>query len=390
MTIKEDIEKSIKVISQKTGKNIEELMKEFEKEYQIALGFDPTASEESKMKSGLQRFISSYRKALQSKSDVIEGVFIGYTTKRDMVNKQRTDAMTAYNANKQLAIEKHYVKMGVIDDNGTMREIVQPLYRTTQAEFEKLQDWQIKQKFVEDPNGYLIKDKKKYSGKEIPLNEFRKTIYGIAKKKDGKDFLKMELQLRGDNTNIAIPLFTRVKFGGFVTQGSTPSLLKVNDINGFSITPETSVSDEEIKKILEIYYKDSMINLFGINTFLDKHEGEWSPLMAAKVIVTEIMPLNPKNKVQVIKVEDDTMPLQDNEGNPVPPITCFLAKEYKINFPEKAEVIIIGSPSRNEKGIVISVYGVYVPKAYKNSIPIIKPIEEVSNNEVIEEWNQNQ
>lgn len=390
MAITEDIGLAIKTISVKTGKTTEELMKQFETELQIVSGFDPTASEENKMKSGLQRFISSYRKALQAKSELLEGVFIGYSAKRDMVGKLREEAMAAFNANKQLAIEKHYVKMGVIEENGTMREIVQPLYRSTQADFEKLQDWQIKQKFIEDDNGYLLKAGKKYSGNIVPINEFRKSVYGIAKKVGTKDFVKMELQLRGDNTNVAIPLFTRIKFGGFVTQGSTTQLMKVNDVTGFSITPEVAIGDEEIKKIIDLYYKDSIINLMGIDNFLAKHNGEWSPIMAAKVTVTEIVPLNPKNKVQVIRIEDDTMPLQDAEGKPIPPITCFLAKDYKINFPEKAEVIIIGSPSKNEKGAIISIYGVYVPKAYRNSIPITKPIEQLSNDEVIDVWNPNQ
>ena len=370
------LDELINIIAKGTGKNVEDLKKEFDetltKNKEAMKGWN----EEAIIGFTMNSFQAQYRKMLTSKGQLYEGVFIGsHMQRRTRNQKAYDDIMDYYKKKPDDAITKKMVKISM-DENG--EQIVKPLFFSSQDDFVKKQDWQIKNEFEESGEGILTKNGKTYIGKEITPDGKEKTVFGFIQTEDNK-FVKMELKLRKKNVDVDIPLFTIVKFKGFKLQSSTDEYIKLNDSGEFAPIVVRELEDNEVETFLNNLYKERFYTLDQIEEVAKKVSEEFNGFGITKAMVMEIPPIVTKTGSGLINITDETMPLLDEEDNPIMPIPCWTPADMRINFPERVQIYVIGVPrlgDENKKSI--SVCGLYVPKIFRNSIPEKESIETVS------------
>ena len=325
-TVKETLEK----ISEKTGNSVEKLQGELTTILENFKKLAPSESEEQLKAMSINRLVSQYRKQMLSKGDKFEAFFIGMGNRFDMVKKKREAILSVANTNPEKALEDK-----MIDKDGN------PLFWESAEKVAKMADWQ-----------------KKNLGTKMPETDFKRSLFGIINI-DGK-FVKLELRTRGNNSEVIPKMFTKVSFTGFkLDNASTDTKIVMNDSGVFNpIESEEKVDESALLKILGDVHKNESISLNQLDEFIDAHNGEYNPLMVAKVNVIEISAHTTKGGSNIINVSDDTVDLEDI-------FTCWLPEYIGLNFPETAEIFIIGTPKRGDNGISIGLSGVYVPKIFR-------------------------
>jgi len=295
------------------------------------------ASDEYKKEYAIRKLVASYRKVLASGAQTWKGVIIGATGRMNMVARRRRDAEKYFRENPEEAIKK-----GITDKDGN------PLHYATPEELEKMPDWMAKR-----------------IGTLLPKEDWQRTAFGVVKAKE--EWRITQLRLRGENTKVKIPMFTQLTFNALELQSSTEELAKLNDAGTLNFNVEKELSDKEVKNLLQTKFKDNVITISQFDEFCEKHQ-EWGRFAIIKAIITEINPQPTSMGSQMIRIEDSTMDFLDDKGDVVPPIVCFVDEEM-ITFPERSEVYIVGQPNVTDRGKNIGVFGIFVPKTFRNLVP---------------------
>jgi len=338
----------IEMVMTKTGKQKEELHKELD---EIFSSLDKSLPENVRKKFAINRFTATYRKILSSNAQIFEGVFIGGTGAFDLVAKRRREALELFKTNPEKAI-----KQGITDNNGV------PLRWASEKDQKRMQKWQ-----------------KDQLGKPLPEEDIQRTLIGVVKieKESGSSkYIQMRFKARGRNTEVNPPTGIPVKYNGLMTKKSTEDLAYINDAGElkFTVIGET-LKSEQMETLIKGAFKNQIINLSQFDTYCQQHQ-EWERMVAVKATVVEIVPRPMASGNQIIRIQDETMNFLDSEGNVIPAITCWVPEWIPINFPEGSEVWVIGQNNMSDKGKSISVYGIYVPDAFKNMVPTPKKISE--------------
>jgi len=346
-----DVMGTIEKIVAKTNKKTEELENELNDEFNK---LDPSISEKDRKSMAFSRFRASYRKILSSKGEEVEIVFIGATNALDMVKKRRATAQAIVDKNPETAI-----KEGMVNKEGEL------LYYIPQDKFEKLQGWKIKQDYIQSEEGTLIdKTGIKWIGKVIPKEDFQKTAFGAVKFESGK-IIPAIVSFRKENSKIPIPMFKWTKVDVFKKQTSSETLLLFNDSGTTEFKNETELKEDEILSLFETTFKKYNLVLGSYKEWCESHSN-FNDFAIMKVVVNEILLPTGRLTNSMLRVDDDTMEFDDEEGNIIPPYACFLSEHIKIDFPEKAEIWMIGKPGTNDRGSTIAVSGIYSKEVYRN------------------------
>jgi hypothetical protein len=326
-------------ICQKANKSEKEIENELNEEYNK---LDTTIPEETRKRMSLMRLIASYRKIWSSSSEVFEGMFIGVTASFDFVAGKRKSAIDFYNENPDEA-----VKRGITDIDGN------PLYFAVEQEITKMPEW-AKQRI----------------GQKLPETDIQSIAYGFVNMEGSA--IPVQLRIRGDNTKVKIPMFTPVKFNGLKLKSSTEKLYRINDSGELKIQ-ETGkkFGDEQIIKMLKEGFKEYFIKLSDIPEYCSKNT-EFGRFAIFKVLVTDIVPTKLIN--QLIRIEDESLDILDQNGEPVPPVAAWVPEHILLNFPIKSEIFIVGQPNVNERGSSVNIYGIYVPAYIKKIVETPKKI----------------
>lgn len=360
-------EKVLETIMKKTGKSKEEIQKEIGEIYNNLPGEIPEAE---RKELAVRRLIASYRKQLSSRAESFNTVFLGAMNKMDMVRNRRKEALKFYNEDSEEAIKKGVVRIE--------EEKAIPLFIEKQSNFEKMQKWMKELRFEPDPNGPLVDgDGKKWIGKSMPENDFQRLCLGVTVK-DG-NIIPFTLRLRGDNCDKDVPLFHKGTFSAVKLRSSTDTYLKLNDAGEFGFKIQEEVSEDEIQKIFGTL-KTRFITIQQIPEYV-KQNTSFDGYSIIKAILTEINPRITSAGSQMIRIEDDTVAITDDEGNIAPATTCFLNDPRQLVVPEGSEIYIIGQPRVTEKGTTITVLGIYARKIFRNMVPNTLPAEKPSGEE---------
>jgi hypothetical protein len=346
----------LQAISNKTGKTEEELKIELNKEFE---SLDKNIPEETRKAIATNRLTAMYRKELSSRGAIYEGIFIGANSPMDLIAAKRRAAMELFKKDRDSAIRQK-----ITDVNG------EPLFFATEKELEKMPEWA-----------------KKKLGKPMPKNDIQRLVVGAVKVKqenETEEWIPMYFRVRGENTKVIIPTNIQVNFPALKLESSTSELVRFNDAGKLQInTIGEELNDEQIKGLYIKLFKNHIITLSQIDTFVQQHQ-EFERFAIIKALVTEIVPMMASTGSQIIRIEDETVEFVDAQGNIVPPMTCFVSDHIKIDFPERSEIYVVGQPNITDRGKNINVLGIYTPKIFRNSVPSNKP--EISEEEVVHKW----
>lgn len=337
----------IEMVMNKTGKQKEELHKELDEIYS---GLDKSLPENVRKKFAINRFTAIYRKILGSDAQVFEGVFIGGTNAFDLVSKRRTEALELFKTNPEKAIREK-----ITDSNGV------PLRWAKKEDIAKMQKWQ-----------------KDQLGKPLPEEDIQRTLIGVVKmgKENESKYIQMRFRARGRNTEVNPPTGIPVKYNGLETKKSTEDLAYINDAGELRFTPiGEELKSEQMETLIKGAFKNQIINLSQYEAYCQQHQ-DWDRMVVIKATVVEIVPRPVASGNQIIRIQDETMQFLDSEGNVIPAMTCWVPELIPINFPEQSEIWVFGQNNMTDKGKSISVYGIYVPDAFKNTMSTPKKISE--------------
>lgn len=387
MEMKELLEK----LTQRTGKSKDELNKELNTTYdkfkngnaQQPEKFRKTDEEIKQM--AIRNFHASYRKELTSRGTQFECTFFSCSAVNrekgvgDMVAKRRREAFEYHHDHPEKALEKGIVKIAPeeVKDGDTViirKGEVIPLQYDTQEKFSDMQDWLIKANYEEDEKGILVKNGVKYIGRPLPKTKFQRTVIGKGKKvgEPDSEYRAISVILRDKNVDVFIPTFVPVICSLYIKKASTSSQYVCNDSGAFvpKISGDELVEGQVLEDLTKLY-GDNKLELKDFDEKVGARPNDWNFLVWVKATITNIVPTT-GDKSQQIEIEDDTMEMFDKEGNPIGPLTCWLADHIKLNAPERSEVYIIGNPKikETEKATYknISINGMFVPQIFRNTV----------------------
>jgi len=326
-------------------------VEEIEKEFQIVKGRIsneiPESSEDEKEVLALKRLAISYKKQLRSPAVGFNGIILGAEDTRDIVAKQRKDALDFFSENPQLAISQ-----GVVNENGT------PL--------DTRKEWSTGKLNI----GF---------GKPLPEHLFMRKIFGVAyKTNEEPKFFTMSIN--GDVCNTTIPLMKPVRFMGIdKSQDDIVYTLNSSSFTTFDIDEKTECPD--IKELIEKYLDVAKIS--ELEDYHKQNKEDYNRVVAVEATVSSLN-LEPTafgSRIMNIEDGDDIMNLE-SKG-----ITCWISKDINIDFAEGSKVYIIGKTSQgklkdeignvtDEDGdITINVMSVYpTVKIQRPDIDLIKEI----------------
>lgn len=337
---KEDVNKELKALY--------ELIKDMEFD-----GKTPEETEAIKKEMATKRFITLYRKLLSSTVETFTGVFIGESGSMDMVAKRRKEAGELFKNDPQKAISK-----GITDSHGI------PLYFATEEQQKTMPVWA-----------------KKRVGKPLPETDIQKWTIGLVDIKEKT--IPMIFRIRGDNTKTVLPLFKQIKFNGVSLQSSTEELARINDAGSLNIRVEKSLSDIEIEAMFKKYFKNQIITLEQMEKFVQQHQ-EFNRFAIIKADIVSINPIPLANGTTIVNISDNTLSFIDAKGNILRGVTCWVPEYINIDFPENAEIWIIGVPNVNERGKSINAMGIYTPTMFKNYVPT--KVDSIQKNTTEDDW----
>lgn len=349
-----EVKDLLTIISKKTGKTEEVLKTELDK---IFDDIDDSIKEDDRKIMATNKLRSSYRKQLASKGKQYKIIPIADANTFDMVGKARKQAIEEAAANPIIAEQQN-----LLNEKGD------PLYNTTQQKFNDMTDWQMDQRFEQHEKGHLQDAAGKlYRGKKMPEHDYNKTV--IVAVQTDKGWEPCALRIRGNNTFVKLP----TDFGVYTIVGYEPKsseegnrLLNDNRELKFKPTGE-KLSEEKIISLLENEFSEHAMLLDDMIQWCQDNT-DFNRFAIMKVMVSEIIPNDEGKSWQIIKVEDDSMGFEDENGDIVQPITVFLPGDKEITFPERSEVYLIGQPNVNDKGKSIGGMGFYVPAMYRDMI----------------------
>ena len=339
--------------------------------------------EEKRKAIAMNRVINAHRKELSSRGAREPIVILGCMGTLDMTAKKRRIAKLEFEKDPENA-----VKRGITDAKGN------PLNYCKKDAFAKLQSWMVKQRFEESETGrYVDKKGNKWAGKVIEEtgitvdghyikkdSNWSNTVVGAyLTEKEGKvHYDPAIIRIRGENTNVELPINQLVTAMLFKREGKTDSgMTQFNDSGTLSFSPyKRKITDKEMTHIYEKVFKKTNMQLGELEEWTSEHTG-FGEFCTCFLTVNEIVPIETKNNSQMINVVDETLSLEDDEGNVSSGITAFVnEKVSKHTPPENSECYVIGSPSSSDKGNLLSIWGLYVPKYVRDMNGIAEPKEE--------------
>jgi len=358
----------VSLISKKAGIPEKEIQAELDKHFET---LDKEIPEADRIAMSVRKIRSYYRKELSSNAVEFTIRVLGSTGVIDMVKKRIKDAIELSKTNPSLASQRN-----VVDEMG------KPLYNASQVKFEKMAAWQVEQQFVENDKGHLSTFKiekgadgkstfsktvmAKYVGKPLPETDLKRTIF-ITTKKDGVD-VPGTFFLRGKNTAVEVPKdFREYKVMGILQKSSSDTFVKINDSKKTVLEPVGEApTEKELMTLFNVTLKAKKLDMCDFDEWCQQNQSDFNRFAIMNVIVTDIIPTTSDSGWQVVKVEDDTLELEDAEGNVIQPITTFMSPQMEIDFSERSEIVLIGQPGVNDKGKSISALGIYVPEMFRD------------------------
>lgn len=345
----------IKEISEKTGTTEEVLKKEFGEIFADMKSKVSEGTSDDKIQSmATNKLLSSYRKQLLSNGEKFEGIFIGAGGVFDMVKKRRQLLLDKYAEDPEKAIEEKMVEIE--------NDIAYPLQWAPKDDVAKMIG----------PNEW----KKKNLGKRLPETDFKRTLYGVVKTKDG--LIKMQMSIRNKNSNVMPKMFSVCTFIGFNLRTSTNEMIYLNDSGLFAPKYTDELSEAAVIDIIDKIYKNDFLELSQVQEFIDSHANEFNPLMISKVSVVELSPMKTKTNSSMVIVADDSIPIDVT-------FACWIPEDIELDFPETSEIYIVGSPRLYEGKYSISIAGIFVPELYRSMVTATK--EDVGKkSEIVGKW----
>ena len=167
----------------------------------------------------------------------------------------------------------------------------------------------------------------------------------------------------------------------FKREGKTESgMTQFNDSGTLNFSPyKRKITDKEMTHIYEKVFKKTNMQLGELEEWTSEHTG-FGEFCTCFLTVNEIVPIETKNNSQMINVVDETLSLEDDEGNVSSGITAFVNEKVSKHIPpENSECYVIGSPSASDKGNLLSIWGLYVPKYVRDMNGITEPKEDDAN-----------
>lgn len=374
----------LKQIMKKTGITSEQIKVEIKAEFSK---ISDSVPEDKRKAIAMNKVINAHRKELSSRGAREPIVILGSMGTLDMTAKKRRIGKLEFEKDPENA-----VKRGITDSAGN------PLNYCKKDAFAKLQSWMVKQRFEESETGrYVDKKGNKWAGKVI--EETGITVDGHYIKKDsnwsnmvvGAYLTEKEgkvhydpaiIRLRGENTNVELPINQLMTAMLFKREAKSESgMTQFNDSGTLSFSPyKRKITDKEMTHIYEKVFKKTNMQLGELEEWTSEHTG-FGEFCTCFLTVNEIVPIETKNNSQMINVVDETLSLEDDEGNVSSGITAFVNEKVSKHIPpENSECYVIGSPSASSKGNLLSIWGLYVPKYVRDMNGIIEQKEDTNVN----------
>jgi len=345
--LKKDLEKL--GIEEKEIDSIYSLLLEEEKK------LHPDLSEEDQEKNAVRLLRIRFRRQLRSPAVPFEGIVLGATGIINTTMKRQQQARDYYKENPQKAVDE-----GFTDEDGNPLDNLK-VFSTGRA----------------NPNyGRPLKDR------------FLRNVFGVAihmgKEERPRPFF---LTLNDEQTKMDVPINKPVKFRAIdrTPDGSNKLILNGSTVTKFEkIEKKLPDAKEIIEKILS-NYKVELANLREAH-----EEKKEDPL---RIIITEgdvvSVELSSSSINSRVILDDESIPLIDENGKVKRGTTCWVPAHIPINFSERSRVLVIGQTgegafydeeerrfvTRPGKGeIQINVLGIIPLEGY-TEIPEIRDIQ---------------
>lgn len=397
----------LKQIMKKTGITSEQIKSEIKTEFNK---ISDSVPEDKRKAIAMNKVINAHRKELSSKGSREPIAILGSMGALNMVAKKIRVAKAEFEKD-----PKNAVKRGITDSKGN------PVNYCKKDQFGKMKSWMVKQRFEENENGrYTDAKGNKWAGKIIEETGCYKDVntketvgYNKEKLANGEiEYIKRDsnwsnmviaayltekegkvhydpviMRVRGENTKVELPMNQLVTAMFFKREGTTESgMLQFNDSGTLNFLPyKRKITDKEMTHIYEKVFKKTKMQLGELEEWASEHTG-FGEFCTCFLTVNEIVPIETKNNSQMINVVDETLSLEDSEGNVSSGITAFVNEKVSKNIPpENSECYVIGSPSSTDKGSLLSIWGLYVPKYVRDMNGIKDTPEPATNNTIPKE-----
>jgi len=289
-------------------------------------------------KYAVNRLHAYVKRELSSPAVKLEGYVLGLTDITDYgAQRMYDEAKALYEANPQQAINE-----GVVDAEGN------PIY--TKPEWRK---------------GQIIK----------PEESKGRTAILLAKREGEENFKKAFLKLAGDKINLEIPLFTPVIFRANMSQKSTDDLLLLNSstVTEFQATGEMLDDLTPIISDLKRCFGENMVTPSELKEWHLKNQDDINRVAIIKATISDLRFTRDDVRSNILELDDINMGLDPDD---IERITCWVPKEFKINFKVGTpDVIIVGRTGMDEnENINVNAYGIWCPKIWRNGDHEPEPI----------------
>jgi len=287
-------------------------VEEIEKEFELVKGKIskevPDASEDDKNTLALKRLAISYKKQLRSPAVGFKGIILGAEDARDIIAKQRKDALDFFNENPQLAISQ-----GVVNESGIPLD-TRKTWNSGKANM-----------------GY---------GKPLPASLFMRKIFGVASKgTDEQKFFSMSMN--GDVCNREIPLMTPVRFMG-IDKSQDDKTYVLNSSSFTTFDNDDSIKLPEVKELIEKYL--DVVKFSELQEYHNQNKDDYNRTIAIEgtVCSLNLEATSVGSRIMVIEDGDNIMDL-DSKG-----VTCWVPGSINIDFAEGSKVYVLGRTSQGK------------------------------------------
>ena len=316
------------IVQAKDKFNEKEIRKEYDK-FLVDTRANCDGDEAAIIARALKRTMLYFKKQLRSPAVMFQGIILAAGQARDLISKQRDQAIASYKADPDAAIRN-----GVVSVEG---EVITPLdSRPTWA------------------NGKANPS----FGKPLPEHSWLRTVYGVGAV-DGETPRFFIMNLNGERgKDMEIPLHTPVEFKAVNKTEATDTHMKMNASAYTTFEPWADSTMPGVMDVINTFCKDNVVD---INNLEDWHKSNETNFNRFCIVKGDILTLNPEPTSfgsYVMSLDSD-----DWESEPT---MCWVDGAVNIdNLAEADEVVVFGSTSKgidsdgNPRDVSINVMGIH-------------------------------
>jgi len=292
--------------SEKLSISVDEIGKEFDLIKEKISTEVPDVSDDEKNTLALKRLAISYKKQLRSPAVGFKGIILGAEDARDIIEKQRKDALDFFNENPQLAISQ-----GVVNESGIPLD-TRKVWNSGKANM-----------------GY---------GKPLPANLFMRKIFGVASK--GTDEPKFfTMSMNGDVCHREFSLMTPMRFMG-IDKSQDDKAYVLNSSSFTTFEKDESIKLPEAKELIEKYL--DVVKFSELQEYHKQNKEDYNRTVAIEgtVISLNLEATSIGSRIMVIEDSENVMDLE-SKG-----LTCWVPGSIDIDFAEGSKVYVLGRTSQ--------------------------------------------